>query len=440
MKKLFFLIVLILASWKLQAVSLTESKYFDYQVFFTNPECPLYHFLAPIETNDGSLIYHRPQGAYCTQNDLSFNESRVSSPHFHLIRLLENKDINNYFISFLSFSNTDFINKICQVVQEKEVVFNILIDSNNQSKPAMIKTVEFLNSCHRKSLYKNGELNIFFKGNRGGIGFAHNKLIIAKYKNSEKVKIVFSSGNMSAGTSLHHENWHFITTHQKTFFSQIHNCLQEGTLNFSESKKEFEDFMSQCRKKIIFPEEEDIQLFYIPSMGQKALSKINEEIEKSYKIQMAFHRLSHGGLIEKLGNFISDSNKILQLVGDDDIYWSGKLKRAVGSNTKNESFHLFQLKQKGAHIRYVETNEFERLLHHNKYLIFHYDSSFDEGAVFAGAGNFTYSAFEKNFENFYLIKIPKIYQVFKQQYDYVWHNLATPFERLPKDYQHPLQN
>ena len=64
----------------------------------------------------------------------------------------------------------------------------------------------------------------------------------------------------------------------------------------------------------------------------------------------------------------------------------------------------------------------------NKFIIF---SKWDEtGTILAGAGNLTNAAFYRNFENFYLISIPEVYQNFLRQYDYLW-DLGLSHQELP---------
>jgi hypothetical protein len=83
----------------------------------------------------------------------------------------------------------------------------------------------------------------------------------------------------------------------------------------------------------------------------------------------------------------------------------------------------------------MQTNEAGRLLHHNKYIIFNFADG--SGAVHAGAGNFTVAAFTKNFENYYFIKVPEIVSKFRKQYDYMYNELATGYNKLPKTYSNP---
>lgn len=51
-------------------------------------------------------------------------------------------------------------------------------------------------------------------------------------------------------------------------------------------------------------------------------------------------------------------------------------------------------------------------------------------SVFAGAGNFTGTAFSDNFENFYFITIPPVVEAMKAQQKHLFE-LATPPENLP---------
>ena len=70
-----------------------------------------------------------------------------------------------------------------------------------------------------------------------------------------------------------------------------------------------------------------------------------------------------------------------------------------------------------------------------KYIIFNFADG--SGAVHAGAGNFTVAAFTKNFENYYFIKVPEIVSKFRTQYDYMYNELATGYNKLPKTYSNP---
>src|SRR5690606_20039983 len=101
----------------------------------------------------------------------------------------------------------------------------------------------------------------------------HNKVIIAKFKsNPLKRMIVFGSANMSAGTTLHHENWNFVTTNSESYFSKIHACMEEAMIDHLESAQSFRRFMKTCRSLIDAPEEEDIKVMFVPGEGDQAMA------------------------------------------------------------------------------------------------------------------------------------------------------------------------
>lgn len=120
---------------------------------------------------------------------------------------------------------------------------------------------------------------------------------------------------------------------------------------------------------------------------------------------------------------------------DDDMYWAGQLNRQVGSNTPDEYENLLRLTNAGVAVRYMETNQNQKLLSHNKYAIFQFPDG--KGAVFTGAGNFTRAAFTNNFENYYFITLPQVVEAYRQQYEYYFNTLATPHEKLPSRYVNP---
>ena len=61
---------------------------------------------------------------------------------------------------------------------------------------------------------------------------------------------------------------------------------------------------------------------------------------------------------------------------------------------------VLPLAQAGVKVRYMETNQGNGYLHHNKFMVFKTPQG---ESVFAGAGNFTGTAFSDNFENFYFL-------------------------------------
>lgn len=434
MKFLLFSIV-VSAMTMTHAASLQDSDFYDYEVFFTNPICKHYKYDEQVYSINGRLLDGKPKNVYCKQSDFSRNARRESSPHFNLIKLIEDENVNEMFLSFLSFSNSGVAKALCKAIEKRNVKLTFIIDSKNREREGADRNLQLISKCRAQNLPRGTRANVpstMFRGNQGGLGYAHNKIILAKYKNSNKVKIVYASANMSSGTILHHENWHFVTTNEDTYFYQAHVCLQKGMLQ-AKSRTAYIKYIKSCRAKIDFKKEDDIDFFIVPTDGKEATNKILSNLRKSKSIDMAVHRFTHNDLVRGLVR--EAKRKDIRFIADDDIYWSGIQGETVGSNMVFEYRNVIKLVKAKVNVKYMETNQNSRLLHHNKYIIFNYDDG--TGAVHAGAGNFTKAAFSKNFENFYFIKIPSVVEAFRKQYDYVYNRLATSYSDMPVQYVMP---
>lgn len=437
MKRLI-LTTLLLSTQLSYAIKLGDYAPYKYDVYFTNPECAEYKYDEPVYANDGSLLDSKPKNAYCKKSDITLNENRPSSPHYQLLKLIGDEDVNEMFLTYLSFSNRAVADALCKAVEDRNLKVTFIIDSKNKSRPGSSKQLKKLAKCRAKNLEDGEKENIpqtLYRGNVGGLGYAHNKIIIANYKsNPEKVKLVFSSGNMSSGTILHHENWHFVETNINTYFAQAHYCVKDGMIKITDKKSNYKKFINKCRSQITAAPEEDITFYIVPTDGAEAIKRIEKAIKKAVKIDGAAHRITHPVIWDGLINAVKDGKKV-RFVVDDDIYWTGKRNVATGSNDFREYGNVMRMTRGGVKIRYIQSNQNHKLLHHNKYLIFKYEDG--TGAVHTGAGNFTKAAFTKNFENFYFINIPEVVEAFKSQYEYKFNKLATEYKKMPKAYVNP---
>lgn len=452
---------------QLWAVSLKDDKYYHYDVFFTNPICKTYQLQTKVYSNNGDPILTKPKNVYCKYHDARKNQKRQDSPHYNLVKLINDPDLKELKMAYLSFSNADIINQICNVVTKKNVRFTLFVDKKNTRKVDKMRKLRKLMSCRPEQKFSEvGVANypkIKFRGHTGKIGFAHNKIIVASFKSEPRKRvIVFSSGNMSSGTTLHHENWHFVTVSRESYFAQIHDCLLEGMDNHAKSirrrgdkkkksaKDVFASFIKTCRANINAEEEKDIKVYIVPGEGNLAMENIIDKINKSKKIAVAAHRFTHFGLLTALKRASHNTKQDVRFVGDDDIYWAGMLNympsknrvvcsskhnpnvvRTVGANMCNEYFNVRDLERAGAKVKYMQTNQKMFLLHHNKYVLFNLEDG--SRGLHCGAGNFTKAAFDKNFENYYYITIPEVIDRFQQQYQYVWDDLATSKGDLPQN-------
>lgn len=451
-----WLVLFSLASSVAMAKSIKDYDFYNYDVFFTNPKCEAYEYPRVVYSNSDEALRSKPKNVYCKRRDKSFNQKRKTSPHYNLKKLILDKDVKELFLTYLSFSNGDIAEALCEAIEKNNTKVTFIIDKGNKSDPSKRARLDQVAKCRPKGVTAE-EANIprvEFRGKNGGLGYAHNKLIMAKYKSEDKkVTMVFSSGNMSSGTTLHHENWHFLTTSTDSYLAQAHECIRSGMLDHSDSIRAnrrlgrrsmkaidaFKAHIKKCRAGIETKPESDITLYIVPSDGEEAMENIVTKMKEASKIDVAVHRFTHPDLINAM-KAAGRAKKDIRLVADDDIYWVGKLREVngriscrgaenVGANMCNEYFKMRSVDRSGVDVKFMQTNHNVFLLHHNKYVIFDFEKGQD--GVHCGAGNFTKAAFSKNFENYYYITIPEIVEKFKVQYEYKFNDLATAEKDLP---------
>ncbi len=418
--------------------SITEITPFNYDVIFTNPKCKKHFYDKPLINSYGQEVHFKKEGAYCTPSDNSTLNKQKGNPHEKIIEWMKDPSTQEAFMTYLSFSKTSVIKELCKAIEKRNLKLTILIDEKNREDEKRMARLLKLKKCVNPTFDKPNIPVILTGGHQGEgkdqTGYAHTKLIIINPSSPDKVRLVFSSGNMSSGTTSHHENWHFLTTNRNTYFFQAHLCLKEGLLNHQSSKSSFMTFMSDCQKKIQLPQEEDLKVFFIPGDGRKAMRSLHSEFKKSIDVKMAAHRFSNGSIIRAIKKNLERPNFKAKIIVDDDIHWTGLHQTNMGRNTLYEFEKLAMLESLGLKIKYMETfadnieNPKSIQLQHNKFLVFTRED--EKGSVFTGAGNLTGAAFYKNFENFYLISIPEVHQKFLKQYDYL-SSLSLTSKELP---------
>lgn len=416
-------LVLLFISSNLFAARLSDLKPFNFEVLFTNPVCKTYKYDRPVITASGKTLDSKPQNVYCKQADEAASVVRSNSPQYRLVEWIRSNDTKEIYLAYLSFSAKNVVNALCEAVKSG-VKLKIVLDGNGTD---LNKDAENLKKCNSQPL-----VEVTYRGSTGGLGFAHNKIMIVN-PNSPTTKIVFSSGNMTSGTSTNHENWNFVTTSGASYFAQAHKCAIDGMIAAGDTKSNFATFMKNCRGNIKAQPESDIKVFFSPVDGKAALNQVTEAGNNSLLIEAMSHRFS-GAITELYGKLLQEQKKI-KFILDDDVYWSATLNKDIGRNTRFESFKIFNdLVKKGMETRFLETNQNVFQLQHNKFMIFSFNNS---GAVFNGAGNFTTAAFTKNFENFYYIEIPSVVTAYKAQYKKYFEEMATRYEDMPRDYVMP---
>lgn len=406
------------------AAKLSDYKPFVFEALFTNPVCETYKYDRAIITHSGNTVNSKPDDVYCKPADEAASVARKNSPQYRLVEWISAKDTKEIHLAYLSFSSKNVVNAVCSALK-KGVKVKLVLDGGDSEEVEVNKDAEALKKC--------GDISVTYRGSSGGLGYAHNKIMIVNPNDPKVSKIVFSSGNMTSGTSINHENWNFVTTSSQSYFAKAHVCVIDAMIEAGDAKKNFAANLNACRSKIAAKPETDITVYFAPVDGAQALAQVTEAAQKSKLIEAISHRLS--GAIAKLFAEMLKGKKDIKFILDDDIYWAEKLKQDVGRNTKLEAFKIYNdLINKGMNTKFLQTNQNVYQLQHNKFMIFTFNNG---GAVFNGAGNMTTAAFTKNFENFYYITIPEVVAAYNAQYDLYFDKMATKAEDMPRDYVLP---
>ncbi|MBX3190197.1 MAG: hypothetical protein KF819_24430 [Labilithrix sp.] len=399
--------------------------YEEYTVLFTNPVCRKYAYGAnqQVTSNAGETLTHKPENVFCAASDGAASSARDTSPQKKLIDWIRDPETTEIFFTYLSFSNKVVGAEICKAVEERNVKVTFVLDRETD-----LGAANTLLACQPGNGDPNLKPRMELRGHDATIGYAHNKVFMINPR-SASPRIVFSSGNLSSGVVLHHENWHFLRVPARTHFAKAHVCMMDGMLDHYRNKQEYGSFIRGCRDGAGIGEESDIKTFFVPGDGGRAGQHIRDGIRGASSIRIAAHRFSYSVIRRELdARFAAGNPPEVKLVADDDIWWAGHgAARDEFPNTADEFGFVEQLKADGLQVRYMETNHAARYLHHNKFIVFKTPQG---EAAFAGAGNFTGTAFTDNFENFYWITIPSIVKAMKDQHDHLW-SLGTPEENLP---------
>lgn len=397
----------------------------SYDVLFTNPTCKTYPYgpEQDVRSVGGAKLTEKPKDVYCTADDIAASAARPTSPEHKLIEWIRDPATTEIFFAYLSYSNRPVTAELCKAIQERNVKVTFVLDSGTD-----LKRAEELLACKPGNGDPALAPRMELRGHVGSLGYFHDKLF-AFNPNGERPRFVFSSGNLSSGTVMHHENWHFLQVPQETHFAQAHRCLIDGVLSHGGSKTEFRNFIRDCRRAIQAPEERDIKSFFVPGEGTNARNQIVAGVRSATQIDIAAHRFLYRDLTDAVRQRLS-AGGATRLVVDDDIWWARGGEK-IGPNEPREYYTVRDLAKIGLQHRYMETNDGFGYLHHNKFINFTMPDGND--AVFCGAGNFTGTAFNDNFENFYYVQIPHVVQAMKAQYTHLFEDLATAPNDMPNE-------
>lgn len=285
---------------------ISDERGFEYEVRFTNPDCRAYRYAEEVRDAGGRRLTGPRPGAFCTRADYAKSIQRDASVFAKIAEWIEAPTTKSLFLSSLSFSESRVGELLCKAAR-RGVKVEFVLDSGTDAAQA-----NKLKACSPR-------IQVHFRGNQGGLGFAHIKLLIVNPDDRETLRIAYGSANYSSGVSLHHENWSFVTVPAESHFAQAHLCAREGLVKHAASKASFAAHMRACRSDIDVAEEEDLKAYFAPAEGAAASKALIDSVARAREIRVAAHRFSYGKLLQSLRNRLLGGAQV-KLVVDDDTY------------------------------------------------------------------------------------------------------------------------
>ena len=440
-----------------------------------------------IETIGGSIRQTIPAGVFCDDDDREASLVRAEdsairdtdSPYLRVFDWLDTlKPGDKAFVASMSFSSNEVATALCaKAVAGVEVKVFL----HEPGRPNTAFTI--LQECQTSEGSAALELIQYPKGRER---LAHMKTIVLEYLNPQhdaalqgKVRYTFQSANLSSsGLWGHHENWSFITSTNDHWLAQDHLCLRDTVSDENLSDlNNFYTSLTRCRdeknitsRRLV---DQDIQAFFTPVFSnagyndRRALrTMLAEELGRSQKVQIAIHHLTDRQLLAALEAGLRAGDFELELLLDDDLFWTDFAsssrpyvdenerryyepldysRRCDWGKTRDEAERCFTIFRRaeylsirdyliaaGARVKYIEANHLGFKLFHHKFMIFTYRQPVDgyRSAVFTGAGNFSKSGFERNFENYYLVRRPGFVEAFKINFERLFQ-LGVDRQQLP---------
>ncbi len=326
-------------------------------------------------------------------------------------------------VGYLSFSNKPIQKKFCEL-SSKGVQIRVFLDNGSAGQ---IDELVMNNPACRDS---SGRLNVrlsYLGGNTnagaGGIWqLHHNKFMMIETPNN-KVKLNFSSGNLSAfGTSLHLDHWVMVEAPANTNLIQAHQCVVSGLEAAADTAKQEEVSGQSIGQAYIAERERCFEQYNVmprqnanattwdqinQMLAQEKIAPLfspnnNKYVEKSFiealnrvpkggYIYIAIQHFLHPGVSYALTK-AAQRGVDIRLIMDDDALRGESEVPGVDAMIKK------LVLVKGIQIRFAETNRQaggNGAMMHNKFAILNGEMTF------SGAGHYTNAALNVNWENFY---------------------------------------
>ncbi len=371
-------------------------------------------------------------GIFCTEEEMQTHVQKSGIvPRLQEMTERAVKDKGKIALAFMSFTEPSLWKTLCDAGKRGTAIEGFF-HSRAGAPKGLAFTLE--RDCQGGGARKNVRMHYMGMPENGKSGWRlhHNKFFLVDY-GAAKVEIAFGSANLSTqGLTVNFENWNFLTAKRSFPYVQNHLCdltamrkaRKAGKLE--DDPEVFREALDSCLvdgsptvesiEKIV--QRDGVVALFAPDKKNRSYLALAENINRVVKggrIRMAVYFFMHKPLIDLLQKAAQRGVEV-ELLVDDDIY-SGK-----GIPTQKRIWDAYlHPKLSGFKVRTFDTNEEIFQLQHNKFLILEGVDKLGNDRVFGGAGQFTLSAFQNNYENFFLAGDAKIVRAYQDLYTQLWN-------------------
>ncbi len=388
-----------------------------------------------------SLRFNRAQckhgsepSTFCQEKDRErvTQESGIEAP---LLSWIRDKTVTSVKLSYFTFGSSKIAQALCEEAGTRSLNVEVYLQTEFVSPP------EKAQGAYKKLLdcsLVQPSFKVFGRGSKGWLN--HAKIFFAE--GDDFVRVTSSSANLSgSGISLHYDNWIFlevpkanpIAVANRCFFDSLNKMLAEDG---KQDKNLFQKSQSVCPSQV---ESHHIKFLTVPApaKAKRPLDILISLIKDSKQsITIAAHKITSPQsksfqLVPELVAALKRGVKIRIIFDDDTILKAKAIAGSEALNVSPDEIAGYQaLKEAGAEIQFLDTNEKLMTLMHNKFMIF------DDTTVFTGAGNFSSASLTgKNTEQFYILTIPEISQAYSRAWNelFSWSFAETHFVKANTD-------
>jgi len=394
------------------------------------------------------------KSTYCTMDDTK-NATELSGMVDAITKQLDtvkdNPKTAKVSIAYFSFSNKGVQRKLCEL-SNAGVQIRVFLDAGSSGQIDELVTMnpackDATGKLNVKLSYLGGSTN----GGAGGIWrLHHNKFLMIDPGTGEKVKLNFSSGNLSTfGTSLHLDHWvpmeapatSNIINAQKCVMKGLEEAsrindhetsgadaneddykISQGYINTRENCFDQNQVLPrvsagsiQSQIYSILKKEEIAPLFSPNNNNYVATSFVSaiNKIPSGGYLYIAIQHFLHGGVKNALLSAAQRGVDVRLIMDDDALKGHSEVPGVdvMISDLISQSGGQIQ-------IRLAETNHNaggNGAMMHNKLAILNGEMSF------SGAGHYTNAALKNNWENFYFVTNKGVLSSYAKYFTFLWN-------------------